>query len=374
MLSADYLDRVSDDVVELYAAYEVSVLADIARRVSKMNYLTSTAEFQAQQAIESGIIFENVIKEIALLTGKSEEEIAIAFESSSLKSLRFDDAIYKSVGLSPVPLAQSASMIQILNANINKTNGNLLNLTRTTASASQQLFISSTSLAQMQVQSGAFTADQAIKMAVKNISKEGLRVDYGNGVTRPIESAVRSNVLTGVNQTAATLTEQRAKEMGAKYYETSAHIGARDGGEGYLNHEGWQGKRFLIVGSNSKYQNFVVATGYGLVGGLTGANCKHSFTGVPEGAPPAYTKEMLKTLDKPDVKYNGKTYSYYEATQKQRYIERKIREWKLEARLMDTAKQDASFSNMKVKKWQKEAREFTKDTGVKRDFKREKIA
>jgi len=373
MLTADYLDRVPDDVVELYAELEILIIQDISRRISKMNYLTPTAEFQFKQLIEAGKVYENAIKQIALITGKSEKEVRATFESSSLKSLRFDDSIAINAGLQPIPLAKSVAMIQIINANILKTNNNLKNLTMTTASTSQQLFIQSSTLAQMQIQSGAFPADIAIRNAVKNASTEGLRVIYLTGESRTIESAVRANVLTGVNQTAAKLTEMRAQELGFKHYETSAHSGAREG-EGYKGHVNWQGERFLINGSDKKYRNFKEATGYGLIQGLCGTNCRHSFYSVPESAPLAYTQSILKSLDKPDVKYKGKTYSYYEATQKQRYIERNIRKWKLESKAMESAGVDNSIANAKVKEWQKKAREFTIATGVKRDYTREQIA
>ncbi len=374
MLTAEYLDRLPDDIVSLYADLEISILEDVVRRTYNMNYLSATSIWQLEQAREAGFVYQNAIIQIAKITGQSEELVTEAFESSSIKSLRFDDKIYTSAGLTVVPLAQSQSMLNVLEANILKTNGDLSNLTQTTALKAQQLFIKHTSIAQLQVQSGAFSYDQAIKMATKEISKEGLRVVYPSGEERTIESAVRSNILTGVNKSTLALSEMRAEQTGAKYIETSAHIGARDTGEGPANHEGWQGKKFLKVGSSRKYQNFYTATGYGTPEGLGGPNCRHSFFGLPEGAPSALTEEMRKSLEKPDVSYKGKTYSYYEATQKQRYHERKIREWKLEAHLMEVAKQDASFANNKVRQWQSEARAFTKATNVRRDYTRERIA
>lgn len=368
----EYLDRVSDDVVELYAAFELSILEDISKRLSKMNYATETIAFQVQQMQESGLIYNNIIKQVARLSGKSEKEVLAAFESSAIKSLAFEDSVYKSAGLSPVPLAQSPAMLQILNANLIKTSGDLLNLTRTTAVSGQQLFMKASSIAQMQVQSGAFTADQAIRSAVKTAANEGLMVRYPTGQKRSVESAVRTNVLTGVNQTASKLTEMRLKELNLNIVETSAHAGAREG-EGYKGHINWQGKQFMWEGSSEKYKNFKVSTGYGKVEGLAGANCKHSFYGVPEGAKSAYTKKILDSYDKDDVTFNGKKMSYYEGTQRQRHIETSIRKWKTEAKMMEAAKQDSTQSNMKIRQWQAKAREFAKQTGVKRDYTRERI-
>lgn len=74
----------------------------------------------------------------------------------------------------------------------------------------------------------------------------------------------------------------------------------------------------------ARYKDFVSTTGYGTGGGLCGYNCRHTFypywpgisepnTWPPEPAP--------KTI-------NGKTYTYYEATQQQRKMERNIRAMK----------------------------------------------
>jgi len=372
MLTPEYLDRVSDEVANLYSEFELTILKDIARRISKMRYVTSTADFQIQQLQEAGLVYEKVIKEVSRLTGISEKEIADTFEDASVKAIRFDDSIYKANGLSPIPLGQSAAMLQVLDANILKTNGDLINLTRTTASNAQELFIRSTSLAQMQIQSGAFTANQAINSAVKTASREGLKVTYPTGAQRTVESAVRTSVLTGVNQTANKLQDIRANELGSDLVETTAHAGAREG-EGYKGHVNWQGKVFSRSG-RGKYPNFEETTGKNKIEGLGGINCRHSYYPYFEGQEKGYSKELLKSYKKNDVTYNGKTMSYYEATQKQRYMERNIRKWKTEASMMEVAGQDPTFAKAKVREWQAKTRDLVDQTSIKRDYSREKIS
>ena len=65
--------------------------------------------------------------------------------------------------------------------------------------------------------------------------------------------------------------------------------------------------------------------------------------------------------------YNGKTLSYYEATQQQRYIERQIRRWKREYRMMDAAGQDTTQASMKLAQWRATEKDFCKQTGLDRD-------
>ena len=50
--------------------------------------------------------------------------------------------------------------------------------------------------------------------------------------------------------------------------------------------------------------------------------------------------EKLREYENQTVTYNGKTLSYYDATQQQRYIERQIRRWKREYLMMAAAGQD----------------------------------
>ena len=68
--------------------------------------------------------------------------------------------------------------------------------------------------------------------------------------------------------------------------------------------------------------------GYGKVDGLKGANCGHDFYPVIPGiSEPAYTPEELKQMKADEAEkheYNGKEYTKYEASQKQRRLERTV--------------------------------------------------
>ena len=122
------------------------------------------------------------------------------------------------------------------------------------------------------------------------------------------------------------------------------------------------------------YPDFVENTGYGTVTGLSGVNCRHSFypffEGISENAYTAQDREAMKTKT---VTYNGQSMSVYDATQKQRYIERGIRKWKR----IDAANKAAGIDNVssiaKVREWQARARDLVKQTGLKRDYARESV-
>ena len=70
--------------------------------------------------------------------------------------------------------------------------------------------------------------------------------------------------------------------------------------------------------------------------------------------------------------YNGKEMSLYDATQEQRRIERQIRKWKREASAMEAAGLDNSAAVGKVREWQAAQRDFIDQTGLRRDYFRER--
>lgn len=83
----------------------------------------------------------------------------------------------------------------------------------TTASKSQQMFIQSLNEAMLQVQSGAFSYQEALKQAIKKAAQSGGKVLYSSGSQMSLDAAMRMALLTGVNQTAASLTELYISHM-----------------------------------------------------------------------------------------------------------------------------------------------------------------
>lgn len=384
MIPFDQLDTLTDPILELYERYIQSVLNDIARRLGGMDYSSSMAAWQMQRMIESGKVYENAIKELSKITGKSEAELRRLFQKAGVKATKFDDAIYAAAGLKPLPLNLSPEMAQVLAAGLRKTHGIVRNLTMTTAISAQNAFIDAADLAYMQVSSGAFDYISAIRNAIKEVASKGLPViNYASGRKDQLDVAVRRTVLTGVSQTVGNLQLTRAQEMGQDLVAVSAHIGARNVGEGPENHESWQGQVYSISGTHPKYKPFVETTGYGTAVGLHGINCRHSFYPFFEGiSEAAYSQAELDSYANRTVIYNGKEMSVYEATQYQRGLERKIRYWKRQEGALKAAVQDTEYETGKVKQWQGEMRDFVKQMNTQyekegirwyRQYEREKI-
>lgn len=373
MLTSDQFDTLVNPIMDLYEEYQTSVIQDIARRLKNLDF--ASAAWQTQRITESGAIYKDVLKQLAKLTGKSENEIAATLQKAGVKAMRFDDKIYKDAGLNPLPLNLSPAMLNVLQATLGKTNGVMNNLTKSTALTSQQIFIRAADLAHQQVITGVMSYDQAIRVAIKRAAAEGLdTIDFASGHTDKLDVATRRAVLTGVAQTANQLQLTRADEMESDLVAVSAHAGARNKGMGPANHASWQGKIYSRSGNHPKYPNFVEVTGYGTGEGLGGYNCRHSFYPFFEGlSENAYSKAEVRSLNRQKVTIDKQEVDLYEATQIQRAYERKIRAWKRIVAALDAAKLDSQRELMRVRYWQEQMRNFIRQSGLDRQYVREQI-
>ena len=323
MLSPEYLDRFSDQLLAIIDEFSVSVVSDIAKRIIRMGNISETSNYQIEILQNAGMIYDDVIRRISQVTGYTEEEIKRMFEEAGVKNIENESVYYKAAGKETITLNQSESIQQILSANIQKTFGDLSNLTMTTAIKAQTLFIDTCNVAMMQIQTGALNYNRAVANAIKKAARISTEVLYPTGHVDKLDVATRRAALTGVNQTAAEINLQYAKEAGCDYVETTAHAGARP------SHAVWQGRVFCISGNDKEYPPFYESTGYGTGPGLCGWNCRHNFHAYFPGiSSPAYTKNALKEYDAKSMEYNGVKYTEYEVSQMQRAHERKIREYK----------------------------------------------
>lgn len=369
MLRPDYLEGLPDALVELYAQAEVDILADMARRISTYDYWIPAAEWQRKKLVEMGATHDYIMSRLSKLTGKSSAELTQLFEDAGSIALDADNGIYKAQGLNPPALNTAKSLQNVLISGLTKTKGIFRNLTKTTANTATKQFENALDQAYMQITTGAFDYNAAIRTAVKDLAKQGVgAIAYPSGHVDTIEVAVRRAVVTGVNQTALQLQTTLADEMGCDLVETTAHAGARP------SHAAWQGKVFSRSGKSDKYPDFVRETGYGTGAGLGGWNCRHNFFPYFEGSPRAYTPDMLQQYEAKDYEYNGQKMTEYEATQQQRYMERQIRRWKRENIAMQNAGLDASESAAKIAHWERTQSAFLSQTGMKRQSDREQVS
>lgn len=362
MLKPEYLQRVPEGMIKLYAQAEADILADMARRISTYDYWIPAVEHQAKMLEEAGMVREEILARLKTLTGRTDRELRQLMQEAGGAALKSDDAVYRRQGLNPPPVSASADLQKILQAGYEKTAGTFRNLTLTTARTAVHQFEQALDRAYMQITLGGMDYNTAIRSTIKQLSAEGVgAIRYPTGRTDTIEVAVRRAVVTGVNQTALRLQDARADEMGADLVEVSAHAGARP------SHAEWQGGIYSRSGKSRKYPDFVKTTGYGTGAGLGGWNCSHSFRPWFEGMSRTYDKALLKEYQAKDYEYNGVKMTEYEALQEQRRIERGIRRWKREQNALQAAGLDSGEASARITEWNRRQRDFLEQTGLKAD-------
>ena len=298
-----------------------------------------------------------------------------------------DNDTHEAAGEVPVDIRQDGGMKQVLDAGYRKTLGTMRNLVSTTANTTQTAFLQACDRAYMQVSSGAFSYQDAIRMAVRNLADGGAYVTYPTGHRDRIDVAVRRCVLTGVGQTAAAVAKKRAEDSGCKYMELTAHGGARP------EHARWQGQLVQIQGKRTRkvIDGLKVFTleeiGYGDGRGFKGWNCRHNWHPYYPGlSTPNYTPEEIAKLDEKSISYNGEKYTEYEISQMQRKGERKVRELKRRAAALDEAAKstddpvlkqglndDFAAVSVRLKDAEKTLKDFCQQTGQRRDPFREQV-
>lgn len=371
----------------LYQQLEDDIVADMVRRMLRMGFVSETTAYQAEVLQTAGILYDDILQMIADRTDASVAQVRAMFEDAGVRTVEIDTDTHEAAGEAPVDIRQDGGMKQVLDAGYRKTLGTMRNLVSTTANTTQTAFLQACDRAYMQVSSGAFSYQDAIRMAVRNLADGGAYVTYPTGHRDRIDVAVRRCVLTGVGQTAAAVAKKRAEDSGCQYMELTAHGGARP------EHARWQGQLVQIQGKRTRkvIDGLKVFTlqeiGYGDGRGFKGWNCRHNWHPYYPGlSTPNYTPEEIARLDEKSISYNGEKYTEYEISQMQRKGERKVRTLKRRAAALEEAanntddpvlkqglNNDFSAVSVRLKDAEKTLKDFCQQTGQRNDTFRSQV-
>lgn len=343
--------------------------------------------------------------------------IEVEHEKGELLDVEIPD-LPKATDFEKIGIPQSAAdlnltpkEIRMLESAYNRTNGEIYNITQTTAAATQQTFIDACDSAYWKVAHGV-SPSTAITEAIEEVSAKGITTVYYGSREDKIEVAIARAVRTGINQANGDIKLTRCAEMGVGYVRVNSHIGARvTKYEDYTNHSLWQGKVYKLDWSNpilskyqpieqeikenkksfaymdkikqfftgrkseEKYEDFITVCGYSKMLGICGINCRHSFD-------PFYPGVNINTNKPIDPEKNRQR---YELEQKQRAKEREIRELKRKKYAFDNAELSdkqteeaiaAKRKELKEKLEQKRAeyREFCKENRLSTENYRLQVA
>ena len=395
-LTQEQIELLGERLVPLFQEFEFYAIGDIVRRLKKTGRFTETAELMAQgmrrQGFSPAVIRSQVLRYVkadkAYIEAINENTLGAKQElAEKIKELRAkagpiaDAAVNDAADFAfnedlaawkgdRLPVKGSA-FEKLVSAMRQRTGGEIVNLTKTMGFKSstgenillEGIYTHLANQALIKTATGAFSYQQALEDAVRELAKSGIRtIDFESGYTRQADAAVRNALITASSQLAGQITMMNAEDTGVELVEVSKHWGARTG-VGHGNHAAWQGGIYCIKGTDGIHRNLEEATGYPSdPKGLCGYNCRHVFYPFWEGVstPTQWPKEPEP------VEIDGKTYTYYQATQQQRYMERQIRALKREAYAMreigESAK--AQYARRRAKELEIEYNEFSEAAGI----------
>lgn len=372
--SPDILDALPEPLAELFRELEQFLLGEICDRLKLKKQLNEVTVQDIRVLRSHGIDLDKIKKAIAETAEVSLDQVNTLLDDVVARNQAYYAEL---VDLARVAAPQRYIDQRDIDAIRKQTQDEFTNLTQSLGFLVTQngkrvmlepakAYQWALDMAEMQVLSGAVSYNAAIRDAVKQLADSGIRtVQYESGHVDQADVAARRAIMTGVNQVCDKFAEQSAEYLETDHYEISAHVGARDvdGPNGWENHKAWQGKVYSVK-SFDIYPNIYEVCGLGAVDGLNGANCRHKrFPWIEGVSERTWTDEQLAHIDDGhDCDFQGKHYTAYEATQKQRMIERTVRKLKREKLAFDKAglKDDAVDVSVRIRRLEHEYKAFSK--------------
>ena len=369
------IDSLSQPIINIYSQIELDLIKEIARRFDLNDEIGGTMEWQLKKLDELGVLNADTVKVIASYSEKSEQEVLNMLKKAQLANINMTELekayAQGSITVDPMNIKTNSAFAEVLELSY-KELSNTYRLIQTKAlESAKQAYMNVINRSYIEVATGTYDYQTAIKRAIKDMAKNGISgATYkrnGKLVQYSLEGTVRRDTLTAVNKLANKSSETLCDELGAEYVEISSHLGARTHPTNPIaNHAGWQGKVFKIDGSDKKYPNLKESTGYpDDILGLGGVNCRHRmfpfFPGISTPNPIRFNEEENRRV--------------YELTQKQRAMERRMRQLKKEQAAAKEIgdKETVKKLNKKISEQSTKIDEFCKKNGLRRDHSRELV-
>ena len=338
MFKPEELEAIPVYLQEIFRELQLNVMIDIVQRIKANNEIPPTADYEISRLYELGASKRQIKKYIKDSLDLSTQEVNHLYKDVLRKGYVRNESLYKAKGKSKIRFEDNEPLQQLINAVKKQTNDEFKNITQSMGFAVKQpdgslkftkladYYQRTLDRASVDVLSGVYDYNAVLNRTVKEMTNSGLRtVDYASGYSNRVEVAARRALMTGYNQVVGRIAEDDAEILDTEYFEITRHIGARP------THQPWQGRVY-------SRDELVSVCGYGTVTGLKGANCYHDMMPFIKGVSErVYTDEELDRMNQEEntpKKYGNREYTTYEALQRQRRLETKMRAQRQEIKLL----------------------------------------
>ena len=347
---------------DMMRSLEIEVMEDVIRRIRINSEITRSADWQLYRLYELGESKRALKKIIKDAFGFDSKEINHLYKDIIRKGYARDETLYKTKGKPFIPFEKNEALQQYISAIAEQTAETMKNISQSLGFAVKsgdkrafkpiaKYYQTTLDNAINGIATGVFDYNTVLKQTVSEMTNSGLRtVDYETGWSNRTDVAARRAVMTGLTQVTAKINENNAEKLGTDMFEVSWHSGARP------SHQVWQGRWY-------KSSELESVCGLGSVTGLCGANCYHSYYPVIPGiSVPTYTEEELDEMNRQEnipTDYNGKQYTKYEALQRQRQLETRMRAERQKIKLLQDGEADETDIMLARAKYRGTSQEYT---------------
>lgn len=388
-MTPEELEKLPKPLERTMTALELSIMTEIVERIKETAQITPVVDWLLIRLDAIGKSRSRIKQLIGEAIKDTDLKIDEIYEQAARSDYVRNKEIYEATGRDYLPYEDNKWLQQVVDAARRQTQATLRpleNITQTTGfnimMGGKRVFTPlseylerSLDKAMLGIATGAKTYSQAVGDVIDEMTSSGIRtVDYAFGKSDRIEVAARRAVMTGVAQMTDKVNEKNAETLGTDYWEVDWHMGARNTGTGYQNHQSWQGKVYSS-------EEMRTVCGLGEMLGFAGINCYHiRFPFIPGVSKRKYTDEWLaKQSRKENEKkaYRGREYDVYGALQYQRKLERTIRKQKQDVMLLEKAgadKNDITAAKCRLRLTNQTYVDFSKQMGLRQQRERLRIS
>ena len=389
-MTPEELEKLPKPLERTMTALELSIMDEIIQRIKEAARVTPVIDWLLVRMDAIGAGRGRIKQLIGEGIRKAGLQVDDIYEQAVKSDCIRNKAIYEAAGKGYQPYEGNQWLQQIVDAARRQTKDGLRpleNITQTTGfnvpmGGSKKVFTPlseylerSLDKAMLGITTGARTYSQAIGEVIDEMTASGIRtVDYASGKSDRIEVAARRAVMTGVAQMTDKVNEKNMEALQTDYCEVDWHMGARNTGTGYQNHQSWQGKVYSS-------EEMRTVCGKGQMLGFGGINCYHiAFAFIPGISKRKYTDEWLAEQNQKENEkkvYKGREYDTYAALQHQRRLERTIRKQKQDVELLEKAgadKEDVTAARCRLRLTNKTYLDFSKEMGLRQQRERLRVS
>ena len=384
---ADRLQQQADILFNNIAGWEESVLQRIGARIKKIGGM-SLADIKALNNIaDVKGDMDEIMRELAKITGTNIQSVQAMYAESLEAQHVANKPMYDYRGKEFVPFAENTRLQAIARAYAKSSGETMLNISKSSVigffdpkkgfTGLEKAYKDALDEAVMQVTSGAADFNTAMRDTITKLGGSGVCVNYGSGITRRLDTAVRQSVLWGSKQASNEYNDMIGEELGCDGIEIDWHLFPRP------SHEFMQGKQYSTKGKRTikgtTYEDSDAAGVTGESGALNDYGCLHYATPIICGiSVPRYTDKELKELNKKNAqkfKIGEKEVTGYEAKQMMRRLETGIRKEKGEkvTALSSGDTEQVKKNNRRIKAYKAKYNEICDITGLSPETRRMSI-